>query len=124
MLASNEVFRLKYPKKTVSNKKTHKSQRCLSGETDEMRPNESFSSPATARCLTRCGKKMSTNRMVPMSMNTANSPRSRNAGASSGIKLANAPTVVMLPMSRGGTISLSTSRTVPPWSMWATKCRG
>ena len=64
--------------------------------------------------LTRCGRKISTKRMVPISMNAAKSPRSRNAGESSGTRLAKAPTVVTLPMSSGGTISLSTSRCEPP----------
>ena len=63
-------------------------------------------------------------RGVSTRMKAAKKPRSRRAGASRGIKLAKAPTVVMLPMSNGETISFSTSRAVPPWSVWAMKCRG
>ena len=47
-------------------------------------------------------------------MKAAKKPKSRKAGASSGIKLAKAPTVVMFPISSGATISFSTSRVVPP----------
>ena len=124
MLVSKETPVLKYAKTIVRIIVIHKSHGCFSKEAADSLPKERCSVCSDSLAFTRCGKKMSTKRMVPMSIKAAKNPRSLSAGELSGISAAKAPTVVMLPMRSGGTISFKSCLIEWVLSVWATKWSG
>ena len=62
--------------------------------------------------------------MVPTKSNEANKPKSRNATDLRGIRVIKAPTVVMLPISKGRNKSLRVALMLG-WCAWCTiRCKG
>ena len=62
--------------------------------------------------------------MVLTNIMAAKMPKWLNAVASRGMRAEKAPTVVMLPTTRGEAISSSVCRGEAQWARWVTKCRG
>ena len=115
---SKDVFVLKYPKTTVMSR-IH-TLRTVVLSLVYLRTEQSvlqYEAVCTAVCTletdecpvfplpTHTGRKTKTNKMVPISIREPNNPKSRMAAASSHTRHRKALTVVILPISNGGTMS-------------------
>ena len=118
MLASKDVCKLKYPK-TIVRPMTHQTTHELfSKEKSEKRKNMFFAF-IWLFAETMWGKNKSTNSIVPTKRKELNNPKSRKATDFKGTNAMKAPTVVMLPTTRGITISFNADFTFGVCPKWA-----